>query len=75
MFKYLVRDGVLSSVWHYYNATQSWNGFDPSLPEDMAELNDLIEVNRGDIVWVNLRQPQFFQESELVAGWNLVLLK
>ena len=75
VFKYLVRDGVLLVVWHYDNATQSWSVFDPSLTGEMAGLNDLTEVGSSDIVWVNLRQPQFFQESELLAGWNLITLK
>lgn len=75
VFKYLVRDGVLLVVWHYDNATQSWSVFDPSLNGEMAALNDLTEVGSSDIVWVNLRQPQFFQESELLAGWNLITLK
>ena len=75
VFKYLIRDGVLTTVWHYDNATQSWSVFDPSLNGEMAELNDLTEVGSRDIVWVNLSQPQFFQESELQAGWNLITLK
>lgn len=75
VFKYLVRDGVLLVVWHFDNATQSWSVFDPSLDGEMAALNDLTEVGSSDIVWVNLRQPQFFQESELLAGWNLITLK
>lgn len=75
VLKYLIRDGFLMTVWHYDNATQSWSVFDPSLDGEMAELNDLTEVGSGDIVWVNLSQPQFFQESELQAGWNLITLK
>ena len=75
VFKYLIRDGVLSAVWSYDNATQSWNVFDPSLTGEMATLNDLTIVDRGDIVWVNLRRPQRFQDAELLAGWNLISLK
>ena len=75
VFKYLIREGVLLMVWHYDNATQSWSVFEPSLPEDVAELNDLTEVESGDIVWMNLSEPQLFQENSLVAGWNLIALK
>ena len=75
VFKYLIRDGVLSAVWSYDNATQSWSVFDPSLSGDMAALNDLTVVDRGDIVWVNLIRPQEFQGAELLAGWNLIALK
>ena len=75
VFKYLIRDGVLSAVWSYDNASQSWSVFDPSLTGEMAALNDLTVVDRGDIVWVNLRRPQRFQDAELLAGWNLISLK
>ena len=75
VFKYLIRDGVLSAVWSYDNATQTWSVFDPSLTGEMAALNDLAVVDRGDIVWVNLRRPQRFQDAELLAGWNLIALK
>ncbi|MYC37895.1 MAG: hypothetical protein F4X66_13430 [Chloroflexi bacterium] len=75
VFKELIRDGSLSSVWHYDNATQSWSVFDPLLSGEMASLNDLAVVDRGDIVWVNLIRPQQFQGAELTAGWNLIALK
>ena len=75
VFKELIRDGSLSSVWSYDNATQSWSVFDPSFSGEMAALNDLAVVDRGDIVWVNLYRPQRFQEAELTAGWNLIALK
>ena len=75
VFKYLIRDGVLSAVWSYDNASQSWSVFDPSLTGEMAALNDLTVLDRGDIVWVNLRRPQRFQDAELLAGWNLISLK
>jgi len=75
VFKELIRDGSLSAVWHHDNATQSWSVFDPSLSGEMAALNDLAVVDRGDIVWVNLHRPQRFQEAELTAGWNLISLK
>ena len=36
VFKELIRDGSLSAVWHYDNATQSWSVFDPLLSGEMA---------------------------------------
>ena len=75
VFKYLVRGGVLASVWHYDNATQSWSVFDPSLIGEVAALNDLTYVSSGDIVWVNMNEPEFFQDDRLEAGWNLIRLK
>ena len=36
VFKHLIRDGVLSIVWHYDNATQSWLLFDPWLAEEIC---------------------------------------
>ena len=51
VFKYLIRSGVLSTVWHYDNATQSWSSFDPSLNGEMTALNDLTYVSSGDILW------------------------
>ena len=75
VFKYLIRDGVLLTVWHYENATQSWSLFDPSLPTELVELNDLTEVDSGDIVWLNLSKPELFQGKDLAVGWNLISLK
>ena len=75
VFKYLIRDGNLLTVWRYDNATQSWSLFDPLLAGEVAELNDLTEVGSGYILWVNLSKPQSFQGSGLVAGWNLIRLK
>ena len=75
VFKYLIGDGILLTVWRYDNATQSWSLFDPSLPTEMTELNDLTEVGSGDVVWLNLSEPELFQGKDLVAGWNLVSLK
>ena len=75
VFKYLIRDDILLTVWRYDNATQSWSLFDPLLAEELAELNDLTEVSSGDIVWVNLTKPELFQGKDLVAGWNLISLK
>ena len=75
VFKELIRDGSLSAIWHYDNATQSWSVFDPLLSGETASLNDLAVVASGDIVWVNLIRPQQFQGAELTAGWNLIALK
>lgn len=75
VFKHLIRDRVLLIVWRYDNATQSWSLFDPLLTGEMAQINDLTEVGSGDIVWINLLEPQRFQENELMAGWNLISLK
>lgn len=75
MFKELIRDGSLSAVWRYDNATQDWSLFDPSLSGEMVALNDLVEVDSGDIVWINLTAPQQFQGADLPAGWNLIALK
>ena len=75
VFKYLIRSGVLSTVWHYDNATQSWSSFDPSLNGEMTALNDLTYVSSGDIVWANMNEPEFFQDDRLEAGWNLIRLK
>ena len=75
VFKLLIRAGALSLVWRYDNAMQEWGLFDPSLSEELAELNDLTEVGSGDILWVNLTKPLRFQEAELAEGWSLVALK
>ncbi len=75
VFKYPIRSGTLSTVWHYDNATQLWSLFDPLLNGEMAELNDLTEVGSGDIVWVNVSEPLFFQGNSLKSGWNLVKLE
>lgn len=75
VFKYLIRDGVLLTVWHYDNATQAWSLFDPLLAGEIAELNDLTEVSSGDILWIDLREPRYFQGNDLDAGWNLIRLK
>ena len=64
VFKYLIKSGVLSTVWHYDNATQSWSSFDPSLNGEMAALNDLTYVSSGDILWANMNEPEFFQDEQ-----------
>ena len=75
VFKLLIRAGALSLVWRYDNAMQEWGLFDPSLSEELAELNDLSEVGSGDILWVSLTKPLRFQGVELAEGWSLVALK
>ena len=75
VFKYLIGEGILLTVWRYDNATQSWSLFDPSLPTEMTELNDLTEVSSGDVVWIKLSKPQYFQGNDLAGGWNLIALK
>lgn len=62
------------TVWHYDNDTQSWGLFDPSFSGELAMLNDLTEVGSGDIVWINLLKPAFFQGSDLDAAWSLIRL-
>ena len=74
VFKHLIRSQVLSTVWRYDNATRSWSLYDPALDGELAQLNDLLEVSRGDIVWVEMTGPQFFQGRRLSAGWNLIEL-
>ena len=75
VFKYLIGTGTLQAVWQYDNAIQEWSLFDPKLSEALAELNDLTETGSGDVVWINLEKPQYFQDKALVAGWNLISLK
>ena len=58
----------LQVVWQYDNATSMWASYDP------AELNDLSEVESGDIVWVEVTEDQEFQGQQLYAGWNLITL-
>lgn len=73
VFAPLVRDGSLVVVWWYDNSTQSWAVFDPR-PE-VAELNDLSEVNTKDIVWVEVSRQRVFQGRMLYEGWNLIALR
>ena len=75
VFKYLIRTGALRAVWQHDNAIQEWNLFDPTLDGVLTELNDLAEIGSGDIVWINLEEPQHFQDKALAAGWNLISLK
>ena len=75
VFKEPIKVGALQAVWHYDNATQAWSLFDPNLPEDVSDLNDLEEVESGDIVWMKLSASLHFQGKRLTEGWNLISLK
>ncbi len=75
VFKQPIQVGALQAVWHYDNATQAWSLFDPNLPEDVSDLNDLDQVTSGDIVWIRLSTSLYFQGGLLTEGWNLIALK
>lgn len=75
VFKEPIKAGALQAVWHYDNGTQAWSLFDPNLPEDVSDLNDLQQVTSGDIVWLNLSASLLFQGQVLAEGWNLIALK
>ena len=75
VFKQLIKVGALLAIWRYDNEEQSWGLFDTAIAEDMPELNDLSEVGSGDIMWVNLTQPQYFQGVGLTEGWSLIELQ
>ena len=73
VFSSLIDDGSLVTVWEYDNATQSWSLFDPR-PE-LVWVNDLTEVSRGDILWVEVSSQRVFQGRTLYEGWNLIALR
>ena len=73
VFSNLISDGSLVAVWMYHNQTQSWSVFDPR-PE-AALINDLIEVARKDILWVEVSRKSAFQGQTLYEGWNLITLR
>ena len=73
VFSNLISDGSLVTVWMYHNQTQSWSVFDPR-PE-VALINDLIEVARKDILWVEVSRESAFQGQTLYEGWNLITLR
>ena len=75
VFKEPIKVGALQAVWHYDNATQAWSLFDPNLPEDVSDLNDLDQVTSGDIVWIRLNASMYFQGGLLTEGWKLISLK
>lgn len=72
VFAPLISDGILSVVWHYDNATQTWTSFAPDLP---AELNDLTLLTAGDIVWLKVTAERVFQGQNLREGWNVIALR
>ena len=73
VFSNLISDGSLVAVWMYHNQTRSWSVFDPR-PE-AAPVNDLIEVARKDILWVEVSRESAFQGQTLYEGWNLITLR
>ena len=75
VFRDLVSSGVLVAVWRYDNATQDWDLYDPAVPEELSELNDLTHVQSGDIVWLETTATEEFQGDLLNAGWSLISLK
>ena len=72
VFSDLVDEGRLIVVWRYDNATRTWSSYDPTAP---AELNDLLYVSTGDIVWIEVTEDTVFQGTALLQGWNLLSLK
>ena len=73
VFSPLISDGSLVVVWMYHNDTKTWSAFDPR-PE-AAAINDLTEVSRGDILWVEVSAAESsFQGTTLFGGWNLITL-
>ena len=72
VFAPLITAGILSVVWHYHNATQTWTSFAPDLP---AELNDLTLLTAGDIVWLKVTSESEFQGQNLREGWNVIALR
>ncbi len=75
VFRDLISEGSLIAVWRYVNETQVWNLFDPNVPEELSELNDLTYVGTGDIVWLETTAQVEFQGDLLNAGWSLIRLK
>ena len=72
VFAPLITTGILSVVWHYDNATQTWTSYSPDLP---AELNDLTLLTAGDIVWLQVTAEGVFQGQNLREGWNVIALR
>ena len=72
VFEELVEAGLLVSVWSYHNASQSWDAYDPNVPN---ELNDLTHAAPKDIVWVEVTETTRFQGRTLHKGWNLISLE
>jgi hypothetical protein len=63
----------LVRVWRYSNATQSWAFYDPR--PAFAAANTLTNTSSGDIVSVNVKVQQTFQDQTLFPGWNLISLR
>ena len=72
VFSDLVDEGRLIVVWYYDNATREWSAYDPTAP---AEINDLLYVSTGDIVWIEVTEDTVFQGATLLKGCNLLSLK
>jgi hypothetical protein len=62
----------LVRVWRFDNATQSWQFYDPR--PAFSDANTLEKSGAGDIVWVNVKVEQAFQDGTLFPGWNLISL-
>ena len=72
VFSDLIDESHLIVVWRYDNATRKWSSYSPKAPE---ELNDLLYVSTGDIVWIEVTKDTMFQGTTLLQGWNLLSLK
>lgn len=72
VFAPLISDGSLVAVWHYDNATKTWSSFSPNVP---AQINDLILLTTGDIVWIQLTADREFQGQQLKEGWNVIVVR
>ena len=72
VFVDLIEAGTLTVVWSYDNASGTWASYDPAAP---AEVNDLLLVSTGDIVWVQTTADYDFQGNSYLAGWNLYALE
>ena len=72
VFAPLISDGSLVAVWHYDNPTKTWSSFSPNVP---AQINDLILIITGDIVWLQLAADREFQGQRLREGWSLIVVR
>ena len=70
VFATLISAGTLGRVWLYDNSDQSWSLYDPD--PVFAEFNSLSKLDSGDIVWINVLAPEFFQGNEMREGWSLI---
>jgi hypothetical protein len=69
----IANDDNLVRVWRFSNPDQSWAFYDPR--PDFAAANTLAKTGAGDIVWVNVKVEEEFQNATLFTGWNLISLK